>query len=158
MDPVRNPFSPGAGSNPPELTGRHAIIEEAETAVQRAMIGKSSRSQMFLGLRGVGKTVLLNVIENIARRRGHMTSFIEAPENRSLGELLLPRVHQVLRKLSVLESAKAKTHEAMRALRSFAAAFKFEYGNVSIAVEPEIGIADSGDIEHDLAELFALIV
>lgn len=157
MDPVRNPFAPGAGSQPPELAGRETIIEDARIAIERALLCKPSRSQMFLGLRGVGKTVLLNAVEALAVERGHVTSMIEAPENKSLGEQLLPRMHQVLRKLSVAAGAKAKAYEALRALRSFASAFKLEYGDVSIAVEPEVGIADSGDLENDLPELFVRI-
>ena len=157
MDPVRNPFAPGAGSRPPELAGRQLIIEDARVALERALLGKPGRSQMFLGLRGVGKTVLLNTVEAMARERGHLTSIIEAPESKSLGELLLPRVHQVLRKLSVTDHAKAKAHEAMRALRSFASVFKLEYGNLAIAVDPEVGVADSGDLENDLPELFVRI-
>lgn len=157
MDPVRNPFAPGAGSRPPELAGRQLIIEDARVAIERALLGKSSRSQMFLGLRGVGKTVLLNTVETMARERGHLTSIIEAPESKPLGEQLLPRVHQVLRKLSLTDQAKAKAHEAMRALRSFAAVFKFEYGDIAIAVDPEVGVADSGDLENDLPELFVRI-
>ncbi len=85
MDPVRNPFAPGAGSKPPELAGREAIIEDARVAIERALLWKPSRSQMFLGLRGVGKTVLLNAVEALATERGHVTSMIEAPENKSLG-------------------------------------------------------------------------
>lgn len=154
MDPVRNPFAPGVGSQPPELAGRQAIIEDARVAIERAILCKPSRSQMFLGLRGVGKTVLLNAVDNMARERGHLTSIIEAPENKSLGEQLLPRVHQVLRKLSLTDKARAKAYDAMRALRSFASVFKFEYGDVAIAVEPEVGVADSGDLENDLPELF----
>ena len=157
MDPVRNPFAPGAGNRPPELAGRQLIIEDARVAIERALLGKSSRSQMFLGLRGAGKTVLLNTVETMARERGHLTSIIEAPESKPLGELLLPRVHQVLRKLSLTDHAKAKAHEAMRALRSFASVFKFEYGDVAIAVDPEVGVADSGDLENDLPELFVRI-
>jgi len=157
MDPVRNPFAPGAGNRPPELAGRQLIIEDARVAIERALLGKSSRSQMFLGLQGVGKTVLLNTVETMARERGHLTSIIEAPESKPLGELLLPRVHQVLRKLSLTDHAKAKAHEAMRALRSFASVFKFEYGDVAIAVDPEVGVADSGDLENDLPELFVRI-
>lgn len=157
MDPVRNPFAPGAGSKPPELAGRQLIIEDARVAIERALLGKPSRSQMFLGLRGVGKTVLLNAVETMAKERGHFTSIIEAPESKPLGELLLPRVHQVLRKLSLTDNAKAKVHDAMRALRSFASAFKFEYGDLAIAVDPEVGIADSGDLENDLPELFVRV-
>lgn len=157
MDPVRNPFAPGAGNRPPELAGRQVIIEDARVAIERALLGKPSRSQMFLGLRGVGKTVLLNVVATMAEKRGHLTSIIEAPENKSLGELLLPRVHQVLRKLSLIDNAKAQAYAAQRALRSFASAFKFEYGDMSIAVDPEVGIADSGDLENDLPELFVRV-
>lgn len=157
MDPVHNPFAPGAGSRPPELAGRQVIIEDARVAIERALLGKPSRSQMFLGLRGVGKTVLLNTVETMAADRGHLTSSIEAPEHKPLGEQLLPRVHQVLRKLSVIDNARAKAHDAMRALRSFASVFKFEYGDMSIAVDPEVGVADSGDLENDLPELFIRI-
>jgi hypothetical protein len=157
MDPVRNPFAPGAGNQPPELAGREAVIEEARIAIQRALIGKPSRSQMLLGLRGVGKTVLLNKIQEMADEAGHLTSFIEAPESKSLGELLLPKINQVLRKLSVTETAKSRAHDALRALRSFASTFKLSYGEMSISVEPEPGVADSGDLENDLPELFARV-
>lgn len=157
MDPVRNPFAPGAGSRPPELAGREAIIYDAQVAIDRALLCKPSRSQMFLGLRGVGKTVLLNAVEVMANERGHLTSSIEAPEGKSLGELLLPRVHQVLRKLSLTDNAKAKAHDAMRALRSFASVFKFEYGDMTIAVDAEVGVADSGDLQNDLPELFVRV-
>lgn len=157
MDPVRNPFAPGAGSKPPELAGREAIIEDARIAIERALLCKPSRSQMFLGLRGVGKTVLLNAVEALATERGHVTSMIEAPENKSLGEQLLPRMHQALRKLSATANAKAKAYDALRALRSFASAFKLEYGDLSIAVDAEEGVADSGDLENDLPELFVRV-
>lgn len=157
MDPVRNPFAPGAGSRPPELAGRELIIEDARIAIDRALLGRATRSQMFLGLRGVGKTVLLNAVDSIATERGHLTSMIEAPENKSLGELLLPRLHQVLRKLSLTENAKGKAFDAMRALRSFARVFKLEYGDASISVEPEVGVADSGDLENDLPELMVRV-
>lgn len=157
MDPVRNPFAPGAGSRPPELAGRDAIINDARVAIERALLGKPSRSQMFLGLRGVGKTVLLNAVEVMAIERGHLTSSIEAPERKPLGELLLPRVHQVLRKLSLVDNAKSKAYDAMRALRSFASVFKFEYGDLTIAVDAEVGVADSGDLQNDLPELFVRV-
>lgn len=157
MDSINNPFAPGAGSHPPELAGRQLILEDARVAIARAMLCKPSRSQLFLGLRGVGKTVLLNAVDSIAQENGHITSFIEAPEGKPLGEQLLPRLHQALRKLSASENAKAKAHEAMRALRSFASAFKFAYGDTSIAVDPATGVADSGDLESDLPELFVRV-
>lgn len=157
MDAVRNPFAPGAGSRPPELAGRETILQDAQIAIQRALLGKSSRSQMLLGLRGVGKTVLLNKIEEMAEAEGHLTSSIEAPEGKALSELLVPKINQALRKLSISENAKAKVHDALRALRSFASAFKLSYGDTSISVDPEVGVADSGDMEADLPELFVRV-
>ncbi len=157
MDEVRNPFAPGAGSQPPELAGRDKILEDARIAVQRAIRGKPTQSQILLGLRGVGKTVLLNQIEQIAEEHGHLASVIDAPEGIPLPTLLYPRVHQVLRKLSVIENAKATTFSAMRALRSFASIFKVEMGDFALSVDPEIGTADSGNIEYDLAELFVRV-
>lgn len=157
MDEVRNPFAPGAGNQPPELAGREAVLKEANTAIQRALIGKPSRSQMLLGLRGVGKTVLLNKIEEMAVAAGHITSVIEAPEGQSLSQLLTPKINQVLRKFSLVESAKASTHHALRALRSFASVFKVSINDVAISVDPEVGVADSGDIESDLSDLFVKI-
>jgi Cdc6-like AAA superfamily ATPase len=117
LDHVRNPFAPGAGSQPPDLAGREDIVRDAETAIQRVLLGRHDRSQILLGLRGTGKTVLLNKIEQMAENHGHLTSFIEAPEDRTLAELLYPRIHQVLRKISVVESAKAKAHLALRAAK-----------------------------------------
>ena len=157
MDAVRNPFAPGAGSRPPELAGRDEIVFEARTAIQRALLGKPSRSQVLLGLRGVGKTVLLSKIEEMAEHEGHLTSYIEAPEGKALSELLVPKIHQVLRKLSAHESAKAKAHDALRALRSFVSVIKVSFGDTSIAVEPEIGVADSGALEEDLPELLTRV-
>ena len=117
MDSINNPFAPGAGSHPPELAGRQIILEDARVAIARAMLCKPSRSQLFLGLRGVGKTVLLNAVDSMAQEHGHITSFIEAPENIPLGEQLLPRLHLALRRLSLSEHAKATAHDALRALR-----------------------------------------
>jgi hypothetical protein len=154
MDPVRNPFAPGAGSQPPELAGRDDIIEDALIALQRVSAGRHHKSQILLGLRGTGKTVLLNKIEALAEEQGHITSVIEAPEDDNLAQLLYPRLHQVLRKLSFVENAKAASYSAKRALRGFASAFKVKIGDVSISVDPEPGTADSGNLEYDLSELF----
>ena len=112
---------------------------------------------MLLGLRGVGKTVLLSKIEELAESAGHVTSSIEAPEGKPLSELLVPKISQALRKFSTTENAKAKAHQALRALRSFTSVLKLSYGDVSISVDPEVGVADSGDIESDLSELFVRV-
>jgi AAA ATPase-like protein len=157
MDPVRNPFAPGAGSQPPELAGRDEIIQMAQTALQRVLQQRHDRSQMLLGLRGTGKTVLLNTIEIAAEEFGFLTSIIEAPEDRRLTELLYPRMQQVLRKLSLIENAKDKAYRAMRALRGFAGVFKIEMGDFSVSVDPEPGVADSGNLEFDLSDMFVAI-
>jgi len=154
MDPIRNPFAPGAGSPPPELAGRDDIISTAEIALQRVLIGRHTKSQILLGLRGTGKTVLLNHIGKLAEAHDHVVSTIEAPEDRSLSDLLYPRIHRTLRKLSMVENAKAKVHAATRALRSFASAFRISMGDVSLSVDPEPGVADSGILEDDLGDLF----
>jgi AAA+ ATPase superfamily predicted ATPase len=157
MDEIRNPFAPGAGSQPPELAGRDQILDSARIAIQRTSAGRHTQSQILLGLRGVGKTVLLNKIEQIAEANGHLTSLIEAPEGKALAALLYPRITQVLRKLSMIEQAKALTHSAMRALRSFSSVFKIEAGDVSLSVDPDPGVADSGNLEYDLSELFVKV-
>ncbi|HVZ29466.1 MAG TPA: ATP-binding protein [Asticcacaulis sp.] len=157
MNPVKNPFVPGAGSQPPELAGRDIILSDATIAIQRALAGKNTQSQILLGLRGVGKTVLLNQIEKIAAQNGHLTSIIEAPEDKRLVELLYPRIAQTLRKLSLIEQSKTTAYSAMRALRSFAAVFKIEFGDISISVDADPGVADSGNLEFDLAELFVKV-
>jgi len=157
MDPVRNPFAPGAGSQPPELAGRDEIISNADIALQRVLAGRHNKSQILLGLRGTGKTVLLNKIEQLADGHGHLTAFIEAPDDKSLADLIYPKIHQVLRKLSIIESAKAKAHAAMRALQGFASVFKVSVGDISLSVDAEPGIADSGSLEYDLSDLFVRI-
>ena len=157
MDPVRNPFAPGAGSQPPDLAGRDEIIQDAAIALKRSLIGRHARSQLLLGLRGTGKTVLLNSIETQAEELGYLTSFIEAPEDKSLAELLYPRMQQVLRKLSFIDTAKEHAHRAMKALRSFAGTFKIQVGDFSVSVDPEPGLADSGNLEYDLCDMFMAI-
>jgi len=154
MDPVRNPFAPGAGSPPPELAGRDDIIYSATIALQRVLIGRHDKSQILLGLRGTGKTVLLNKIAELAENYNHLTSFVEAPDGKPLSELLYPKLHQVLRQLSFIESAKATAHSGMRALKSFASAFRITVGDVSLSVDPEAGVADSGVLAFDLADVF----
>jgi hypothetical protein len=154
MDPVRNPFAPGAGAQPPELAGREGIIAAADIALRRIYQGRHDKSQILLGLRGTGKTVLLNKIEELAEKSGHRTSFIEAPDGEPLATLLYPKVHQALRQFSMIEGARAAAHSALRALRGFAGAFKIKVGDVSISVDPEAGVADSGKLEYDLVDLF----
>lgn len=154
MDPYTNPFAPGAGSRPPELAGRTDLLKEARVACRRAVKGRHARCMMMLGLRGTGKTVLLSAIEEIGRTEGHLTSQIEAPEGASLARLLMPQMHKAMRSLSGVERAKGIALRGLGGLRNFASIFDIEVGGVAITVEPEPGLADSGDLEHDLPDLF----
>ncbi|HBK07085.1 MAG TPA: AAA family ATPase [Acetobacteraceae bacterium] len=157
MDPYRNPFAPGAGSRPPELAGRDNILDAAKISCGRAMQGRSARSIMLLGLRGTGKTVLLNEIGRNAEQERLLVSKVEAPEGESLARLLYPEMRKVMRSLSGVEAAKQLATRGLRGLRSFASIFKVEMAGVEVGVEPEPGLADTGDLQYDLPDLFTLI-
>lgn len=157
MDPYRNPFAPGAGSRPPELAGRDAILEAARVSCGRAVKGRSARSIMLLGLRGTGKTVLLNEIGRNAEQEGLLVSRVESPEGESLARLIYPEMRKVLRSLSGVEAAKQIATRGLKGLRNFASIFKVEIAGVELGVEPEPGLADTGDLQYDLPDLFTLI-
>jgi AAA ATPase domain len=155
MDPRRNPFSPGAGTQPPELAGRDEVIERAAVALDRIRSGRAARSFVFYGLRGVGKTVLLNKIRAEAEGRGFFTLHIEAPEGRSLPSLLAPLLRSLLLRLSKIEKAKAAAQKGLRAVASFVKAIKLKYADFDFTFDfpEEAGLADSGDLELDLKDL-----
>lgn len=155
MDPRQNPYSPGAGTPPPELAGRDDLLERAAVALDRIRSGKSARSFILYGLRGVGKTVLLNRIRLDAEARGIATVRVEAPEERSLPALLLPALRAALLRLSRGEALKDYMLKGMRALAGFARALKVKYEDIefSVDVDPELGLADSGDLDTDLTDL-----
>ncbi|RAU21779.1 AAA family ATPase [Paramagnetospirillum kuznetsovii] len=157
MDPYRNPFAPGAGSRPPELAGRSAILEAARISCGRAVKGRNARSIMLLGLRGVGKTVLLNEIGRNAEREGLLVSRVESPEGESLARLIFPEMRKVMRSLSGVEAARHLAVRGLNGLRNFAAIFKIEMAGVEVGVEPEPGLAETGDLQYDLPDLFTLI-
>ena len=159
MDPRRNPYAPGAGTPPPELAGRDDLIERASIALDRIRGRRSARSFILYGLRGVGKTVLLNQIRLDAEARGIASVKIEAPEERSLPGILAPSLRATLIRLSRGEAAKAGAAKAMRALASFAKALKVKYQDLEFGldIEPEAGLADSGDLDNDLSELLATV-
>ena len=156
MDPTRNPFSPGAGARPPELAGREAIVESATIALQRIARGRQEKSQMLLGLRGVGKTVLLNRIAQIAEEMGAIVVMLEAPEGQRLAAFLAPALKAVLLKLSRVEQARDLAQRALGALRGFASAFTVSIGEIDVAIAPET-VADSGNLEVDLPELMGCV-
>jgi AAA ATPase domain len=159
MDPIRNPFAPGAGSPPPDLVGRGLILEKARVALGRARIGRDARSLMLVGLRGVGKTVLLREIHKRAETEGYSAILIEAPEDKPLGALLYPSLRSTLFKLDGMEKLNVAVKRGLRVLRSFANSIKISVGEVEVGldIEPELGSADSGDFAHDLGDLFVAI-
>ncbi|MBS0576445.1 MAG: ATP-binding protein [Proteobacteria bacterium] len=155
MDPLRNPYAPGAGAPPPELAGRQALLESAAIAIERIRIGRFAKSLILVGLRGVGKTVLLDRIRMEAEARGAQSVRIEAPEGRSLPALLAPQLRGALLRMSKLSKAKDLAQRALRALAGFAPALKVTYSDIEVALdfEREPGLADSGDLDNDLQEL-----
>ncbi len=159
MDPRSNPYAPGAGTPPPELAGRDELIERAAIALDRIRAGRAARSFVLYGLRGVGKTVLLNRIRRDAEARGFATVKAEAPEERSLPAVIAPALRSTLLRLNRGDVARAAARKALGALASFAKALKVKYQDLEIGLDfdPEKGLADSGDLDHDLSELLASI-
>jgi hypothetical protein len=156
MDPIRNPFSPGAGSPPPELVGRDPILQQARILLGRIKQKRAEKSMLLTGLRGVGKTVLLIEIERFAKADGYRTIFVEAHEDKPLGLLLAPCLRSLLYELDRTAGAGNKVKRGLAVLRSFIGALKVTIGDVTIGldIEPEKGAADSGDLEIDLPNLF----
>ena len=156
MDPQTNPYAPGAGTPPPELAGRDAILDEAKTAIQRNRRGKSARSFIFVGLRGVGKTVLLNEVQAIADDDGALTDFLEVSTNEPLSVSIIGVLRTALLKLDRAKGVSEKVKKGLRVLKSYVGAIKIKYENVefSVDVDAETGTADSGKLSRDLADLF----
>lgn len=155
MDPVKNPYAPGAGTPPPELAGRDELRETVRIALERVRAGRPTKSILMVGLRGVGKTVLLDKLRDDAAASGMETIRVEAPENRSLPAILAPQLRQALLRLSRNEQAKELAQRALRGLAGFAKALKVKYQDIEVGMdfEPEPGLADNGDLEHDLQAL-----
>jgi GTPase SAR1 family protein len=155
MDPVRNPFAPGAGAPPPELAGRDELLETVRVALARIRLGRAAKSVLMIGLRGVGKTVLLDRMCADAEAAGIQTVRIEAPETRSLPGILAPQLRIALLRLSRNARAKDLATRALRALAGFAKSLKVKYQDIEVGLDydPEAGLADNGDLEHDLQAL-----
>lgn len=159
MDPITNPFAPGAGSPPPELVGRDGILEQARILLGRVKVKRPEKSILLTGLRGVGKTVLLNEIERLATTLGYRTVSLEAHEEKSLAMLLAPSLRLLLFDLNRLAGAGDKARRALAVLKGFLNGIKMKIGDIEIGldVEPEKGMADSGDLEIDLPNLFLAV-
>jgi len=157
MDPRDNPYVPGAGTPPPELAGRQDVLQKAEIALTRIHRRKPSKSLIVVGLRGVGKTVLLVRFEQLAESLGYRASLVEAHEGKTLPELLIPPLRKLLLSLSLVAAAGDKGKKALRALRSFMGSVKLTWNDMELGIDPLIGVADSGDIEQDLTDLFVSV-
>lgn len=159
MDKISNPFSPGAGSPPPELAGRNVLLEQARVLLGRVKAKRPEKSMVLTGLRGVGKTVLLNEIERRALGDGYRTILVEAHEGKSLSVLLAPHLRRLLFDLDRLAGAGDKARRGLAVLKSFVGAIKIKVGelNIGLDIEPESGSADSGDLEVDLPSLFTAL-
>jgi len=155
VDPVRNPYAPGAGTPPPELAGRDGLLETVRVALERVQIGRPTKSILMVGLRGVGKTVLLDRMRENAEAVGIHTLRVEAPESRSLPAILAPELRQALLRLSRNAKAKAFAQRALRGLAGFAKALKVKFADIEVGLDfdPEPGLADDGNLEHDLQAL-----
>lgn len=159
MDPVLNPYAPGAGTPPPELAGRDELRDQVRIAIERVRRGLPAKSVLMVGLRGVGKTVLLDRMRDDAETSGVHTVRIEAPEGRSLPALLAPQLRQALLRLSRQQQAKDLAQRGLRALAGFARSLKVKYQDIEVGLDldPEPGLADNGDLEHDLQALLETV-
>lgn len=156
MDALRNPFAPGAGTPPPKLAGRDEILQRTEVTLERVKAGRPAKSFIVVGLRGVGKTVLLNEVYERASSLGYEAVQIEAHESKNLPQLLIPKLRQIVLRLDRLQQATEAGKRALRVLAAFANSVKATIGEVEfgLSIEPDFGSADSGDLEADLADLF----
>ena len=147
MDRLKNPYAPGAGLQPPDLAGRDKLLDEATIDMDRVLDGRPTKGMILLGLRGAGKTVLLNRLHEIAQEKGFRTAKVEAPEDGMLPQLLAPELRQVLYSLDLKAGSGHLVHRAASVLRNFVAAFKVKVGDIEIGIDPARGQADSGNLE-----------
>ncbi len=160
MDPIRNPFAPGAGQRPPELAGREKELAAFDVVLERVARGRPERSLVLTGLRGVGKTVLLGELRSMAVRRGWGAGKVEARPDSDLRRPLSAALHRAIRDLAVRHRAPDRVEGVLAVLKAFA--LRANPGDAKlrdrwqpgIDVPAAAGRADSGDIEIDLVELF----
>jgi hypothetical protein len=156
VDPVRNPYSPGAGTRPPALVGRDREIDGMDVVLQRLRLGRDGRSQLLTGLRGVGKTVMLNEFEQLADGRGYFHEHIEVTEEGDLAPRLAAAFRRVLLSMEARRRIGERIRRALGVLKAFSIRLP-DGPELSIDVEAVFGPADSGDLATDLAGLFVEI-
>lgn len=152
-----NPYTPGAGVPPKYLAGREEVIKEAEETLEYIANGYFARSIIYYGLRGVGKTVLLNYIEDMASERNIKFEQIEIAERTSFKSIISLYILKIIKKLSSASTIKQYAQKALAVLKSFT----LTYGDLSISIDTdvkaEIGISDTGNFQNDLTELFLVL-
>ena len=156
MNPIENPYRPGAGTKPSFLAGRDEIIIKAEILLKRVKIGNPQRSLMLYGLRGVGKTVLLNRFSEIAENEKYIVQQIEMSENDEFKKVIANYIRKILLKISKIENAKEKLIKALGVFKAFSISIP-DGPEFKIDVDAIAGEADSGDFETDLTDLFVNI-
>jgi hypothetical protein len=158
MDPLRNPYNPGAGTPPPALVGRDALIDRFGITVQRARRGVPGQSLMPIGLRGVGKTVLLNRFVSDAAALGTMALLIEAPEDGNLRQLMAKEARKALLKLDRMGAVSSVVKRALRIFKSFTVTVSPDGAlSAGVDLDPEIGVADSGVLADDVTDLLVAL-
>jgi len=159
VDPVRNPYAPGAGQRPPELAGRDRQLQQFEVTLERVAAGRPERSMVLSGLRGVGKTVLLNALRGLAVQRAWGTGKLEARPDQSLRLPLAQAVHAAVRELAHRHRDPDRVEAVTGVMKAFALRTRLE-DRKGVRWQPPTdvratrGRADSGDLELDLVELF----
>ncbi len=157
MDAIRNPYVPNAGAQPPALPGRSGVLDDFTIALERVKRGRSARSILPYGLRGVGKTVLLRRFVREARAKGYLTGVVEADDGADFIAALSEQLRRVLYELDTPSAVQALAKRAMRIFKSFTIKVGLEGLSVDVGVDAERGFADSGDIGLDLGTLLTAI-
>ncbi|EJM56509.1 ATPase [Pseudomonas sp. GM49] len=159
MAVIRSSYAPGGGTRPPKVFGRDDLRERLRVSIERLRIGRPVKSLVIVGLRGVGKTVLLSQMLRDAESLGVHTVYVEAPEGRSLPSLLAPQLRTALLCMSTVQEAKDSANRALRALSGFAKSLKVTYQDIEVSsdFEPEAGLADNGDLVGDLSTLLTQV-
>jgi len=158
MDAVRNPYNPGAGTQPPVFLGRDELIEEFRVALERTIAGRPGKSLVPIGLRGVGKTVLLNKFVETARERGAKIAFVEAPEGGAFRQMLAAQLRKILTELDSVGPLSTVVKKAKGALKSFSVTVGLD-GSTSFGLGGDAlaGTADSGILSEDLTDLLEAV-
>ena len=153
-----NPYTPGAGKTPAYLAGRGNTIEKAEEALVYLQNEYTGQSKIYYGLKGVGKTVLLNVIENIADKLDILYEHIEISENDDFKKVISLHTQKLMNKLSAIETVKNYGRKALGILKAFNATWSPDSREISVGftgnIEAALGTADTGNFQNDLTELF----